>query len=97
VEMIFQHCYHVEVASSLPNAVVFSPARGLLAPVEALADRFSAAWHRSPLGGQFSCSGPFDLRLLVLINQGLGETEVCVTHVSRSLPCFLEHYSFGGP
>jgi len=38
----FQHCYHVEVASSLPNAVVFSPARGLLAPVEALADRFSA-------------------------------------------------------
>jgi tetratricopeptide (TPR) repeat protein len=38
----FQHCYHVEVASSIPNAVVYSPARGLLAPVEALADRFSA-------------------------------------------------------
>lgn len=38
----FQHCYHVEVASVIPNAVVFSPARGLLAPVEALADRFSA-------------------------------------------------------
>lgn len=38
----FQHCYHVEVVSTIPNAVVFSPARGLLAPVEALADRFSA-------------------------------------------------------
>jgi tetratricopeptide (TPR) repeat protein len=38
----FQHCYHMEVISSIPNAVVFSPARGLLAPVEALADRFSA-------------------------------------------------------
>jgi hypothetical protein len=38
----FQHCYHVEVVSTIPNAVVFSPARGLLAPVEALTDRFSA-------------------------------------------------------
>jgi tetratricopeptide (TPR) repeat protein len=38
----FQHCYHAEMVSTLPNAVVFSPARGLLAPVEALADRFSA-------------------------------------------------------
>jgi hypothetical protein len=38
----FQHCYHVEVVSTIPNAVVFSPARGLLEPVEALADRFSA-------------------------------------------------------
>jgi tetratricopeptide (TPR) repeat protein len=38
----FQHCYHVEVVSTIPNAVVFSPARGLLAPVEAVADRFSA-------------------------------------------------------
>jgi len=38
----FQHCYHGEMVSSIPDGVVFSPARGLLAPVEALADRFSA-------------------------------------------------------
>ena len=38
----FQHCYHLEVAYSIPNAVIHSPARGLFLPVEALADRFSA-------------------------------------------------------
>jgi tetratricopeptide (TPR) repeat protein len=38
----FQHCYHLEVAYSIPNVVVASPARGLLEPVKALAERFSA-------------------------------------------------------
>jgi tetratricopeptide (TPR) repeat protein len=38
----FQHCYHLEVAYSIPNAAIHSPARGLFLPVEALADRFSA-------------------------------------------------------
>ena len=38
----FQHCYHLEVAYSIPNVAIFSPARGLFLPVEALADRFSA-------------------------------------------------------
>src|SRR5438093_10371901 len=38
----FQHCYHLEVAYSIPNAVVRSPARGLFEPVAALAERFWA-------------------------------------------------------
>jgi tetratricopeptide (TPR) repeat protein len=38
----FEHCYHLEVAYSIPNVVVRSPARGLFQPVEALAERFSA-------------------------------------------------------
>jgi tetratricopeptide (TPR) repeat protein len=38
----FQHCYHLEVAYSIPNVAVRSPARGLFEPVEELAERFSA-------------------------------------------------------
>ncbi len=38
----FQHCYNLEAAYSIPNAVIHSPAGALLLPVEALATRFSA-------------------------------------------------------
>ena len=43
----FQHCYHLEVAYSIPDAVVRSPARGLFEPVEALAERFHPERHRA--------------------------------------------------
>lgn len=58
----FEHCYHFEVGNNIPNIVIFSPARGLSEPVEALADRFSAGlssmgagWVFFAVGGIWTC------------------------------------------
>ena len=53
----FQHCYHLEVAYSIPNAVVRSPARGLFEPVEALAERFWAGIASLGSGWVCFCAG----------------------------------------
>jgi tetratricopeptide (TPR) repeat protein len=53
----FQHCYHLEVAYSIPNIVVRSPARGLFEPVEALAERFSAGIASLGSGWVCFCAG----------------------------------------
>ena len=53
----FQHCYHLEVAYSIPNIVVRSPARGLFEPVEALTERFSAGVASLGSGWVCFCAG----------------------------------------
>jgi tetratricopeptide (TPR) repeat protein len=53
----FQHCYHLEVAYSIPNIVVRSPARGLFEPVEALAERFWAGVASVGSGWICFCAG----------------------------------------
>ena len=53
----FQQCYHLEVAYSIPNAVIHSPARGLFVPVEALVDRFSAGVAAVGWGWAFFAAG----------------------------------------
>jgi tetratricopeptide (TPR) repeat protein len=53
----FQHCYHLEVAYSIPNIFVRSPARGLLEPVEALTGRFSAGIASLGSGWVCFCAG----------------------------------------
>jgi len=53
----FQHCYHFENAYSIANAVIFSPARGLFEPVEALAERFSAGIASLGSGWVCFCAG----------------------------------------
>ena len=53
----FQHCYHLEVAYSIPNIFVRSPARGLLAPVEALSGRFWAGTASLGSGWVCFCAG----------------------------------------
>jgi tetratricopeptide (TPR) repeat protein len=53
----FQHCYHLEVAYSIPNVAVRSPARGLFEPVEALAERFSAGIASLGSGWVCLCAG----------------------------------------
>ena len=53
----FQHCYHLEVAYSIPNAFVRSPARGLFEPVEAVAERFSAGMAAVGSGWVCLCVG----------------------------------------
>lgn len=53
----FQHCYRFEVAYSIPNAVIASPAKGLFEPVDALADRFSAGLSSLGVGWSFFVAG----------------------------------------
>lgn len=53
----FQHCYHMQVAYSIPNVVIYSPARGLFLPVQALAERFSAGMASLGAGWSFFAAG----------------------------------------
>lgn len=53
----FQHCYHLEVAYSIPNVAVRSPARGLFEPVEELAERFWAGTASLGSGWVVFCAG----------------------------------------
>ena len=53
----FRHCYHLEVAYSIPNVFVRSPARGLLEPVAALSGRFWAGTASLGSGWVCFCAG----------------------------------------
>jgi len=53
----FQHCYNLEVAYSIPNAVVMSPARGLFEPVDVLIERFWAGIASIGSGWICFCAG----------------------------------------
>ncbi|MGB8342175.1 MAG: tetratricopeptide repeat protein [Chthoniobacterales bacterium] len=53
----FEHCYRFEVAYTLPNAVISSPAKGLFEPVEGVSARFFAATSALGVGWSFFIAG----------------------------------------
>lgn len=53
----YEHCYRFEVAYTIPNSTVVSPAKGLIEPVQGLGDRFSAASSTLGVGWPFFVFG----------------------------------------